>query len=144
MEDIQEIPISSSSEDKNISPSVQASVPAPVIPSASTSAGDSINASIHAPGSKTVLTKGKAVANPPLISSKPIITPLPPFSEWKTVKKRKTFQIAIALENLVGTLVDDKKNYAYNMIGHLKGRTCFELKTINGIKAIGVSYETQV
>jgi hypothetical protein len=144
MEDIQEIPSSSSSEDKNISPSVQALVPAPVISSVSTSAGDSINASIHAPGSKTVLNKGKAVANPPPTVSKPIITPLPPFSEWKTVEKRKTFQIAIALENLVGTLVDDKKNYAYNMIGHLEGRTCFELKTINGIKAIGVSYETQV
>ena len=130
MEDIQGIPSSVSAEAALSSTTVQ-SITAPEITSTSISSGVGINSFIHAPVNKISLSKDKGKANTnPLVKdiNKIPVVPLPPPSKWIKVKKKKSFQIAIALDNLVGDLVKDKKQHAFNMIGHFPGRTNFEVK----------------
>src|ERR1700722_13777640 len=109
MEDIQEIPSTASAEAASSSSTVQ-QITAPETTLTLTLSGVGINSSIHAPVNKTILSKDKGKASTdPLVRDihKIPVVPLPLPLEWIRVEKKKSFQIAIALDNLVGDLVED-------------------------------------
>ena len=64
-------------------------------------------------------------------------------TKWVTVQKRQTFAVALALGSLPGATNDEKKNYAYNMIGSIPHMLSVVISKINDVGVIKVSYSVQ-